>query len=579
MPRPGVVATSTPGATGRRPVAWGVLTVAVLGSAASVWFGWQSPGISRWHVALINWLAWSYLVCGLVAGRRGPSRRFGVLASVTGGTILLTSLIWSTSPVLHTIGQAVDVLPLAMVLHVVLSFPSGALDRRAEQVVVTSAYVTATVGQLAVIALSGFPPPTWGWLDAPDIGAAVHGIELVTIGLLSLCGVTILLRRQTGRRSHRWSLVVLLYCFALGLVTIAVLLIVGVVGGSSFPTVQQISLALISLAPWAFLVMLLDERLARDAVRELVIELRNGSLDLHRPLAHALRDPTLQLAYWVPQPGVWVDSNGHIVDLPVQEPLRATTVIDRQGEPVAALMHDQALREQPQLLEGVSAAAAIALENGRLLAEQAAHLEELRHSRVRVIEAGQRERARLERNLHDGAQQRLVALSLELGLLEARMGADPAAKQALEQARHQIAISLDELRAVARGLHPAVLTGHGLPVALESLVADAAVPVSLHVDLGTRPSEAAEVAAYYVVCEGLANIGKHARATAAEIRIAREDGVLLIDVVDDGVGSPDPNNGSGLRGLADRVEAIGGRLLVTEAPGGGTQLRAEIPCG
>jgi signal transduction histidine kinase len=196
-----------------------------------------------------------------------------------------------------------------------------------------------------------------------------------------------------------------------------------------------------------------------------------------------------------------------------------------------------------------------------------------------VLEAGQRERQRLERNLHDGAQQRLIALSLDLGLLESRLGSDPAARAALAKAKQEIALSLDELRDVARGLHPAVLSGHGLAVAVESVIARAPVPARLTVTLDGRLPESVEVAAYYVVCESLANVGKHAKASLTTVDIERDGDTLVVEVVDDGVGGADTERGTGLRGLADRVEALGGRLRVWTPAGKGTRVRAEIPCG
>ncbi len=258
---------------------------------------------------------------------------------------------------------------------------------------------------------------------------------------------------------------------------------------------------------------------------------------------------------------------------------RATTLIDRDGAHMAALLHDPELEDEPELLAAVGAAAAIALENGRLQAEQKAHLEELKGSRARVIEAGQKERQRLERNLHDGAQQRLVALSLELKLLERELADDPEAATRLDRARTEIAASLDELREVAHGLHPAVLSGHGLEVALESMAAHSPTPVRLTVTLEGRLPEPIEVAAYYVVSESLANIGKHARATSVSVDVSRADEVVVVEVVDDGIGGADTEHGSGLRGLADRVEAHGGRLRIWSPAGGGTRLRAEMPCG
>jgi signal transduction histidine kinase len=303
-----------------------------------------------------------------------------------------------------------------------------------------------------------------------------------------------------------------------------------------------------------------------------------AAASLRQALAVALRDRSLTLAYWLPDYGRWVDVQGKPLELPEPGSGRATTLIHREGAAMAALIHDPALLDEPRLLDAVSAAAAIALENGRLHAELRARLEELRGSRERVIEAGQLERQLLERNLHDGAQQRLIALSLELGLLEERLEGDAEAKERLDQARREIALSLEELRAVAHGLHPAVVTGHGLAVALESLVARAPVPVRLSVNLEDRMPERLEVAAYYVVSESLANVAKHAHASSASVEVERTSGQIVVEVVDDGVGGADTERGSGLRGLADRVEALGGRLRVWTPRGGGTRVRAEMPC-
>jgi len=195
-----------------------------------------------------------------------------------------------------------------------------------------------------------------------------------------------------------------------------------------------------------------------------------------------------------------------------------------------------------------------------------------------VIDAGQKERQRLERNLHDGAQQRLIALSLELGMLEQQLAAEPGAQVRLDQARHEISLSLAELRDVARGLHPAVLSGHGLQVALESIVARAPLPVRLRVELDGRQEEPLEVAAYYVVSESLVNIAKHAQATSASVGVARKNGQIVVEIVDNGIGGADTERGTGLRGLADRVEALGGRLRVWTPEGGGTRVKAELPC-
>jgi signal transduction histidine kinase len=290
-----------------------------------------------------------------------------------------------------------------------------------------------------------------------------------------------------------------------------------------------------------------------------VIELQRDSSpsELRNALARALRDPTLTLAYWVPEYEAYVDLGGQPVELVASD--RGTTLIDRDGAHVAALVHDPSLDDERELLDAVGAVAGFALENARLHAELAARLEDVRGSRARVLEAGQTERKRLERDLHDGAQQRLVALALQLKLLEKQFAGDPSAKERLEVAQREVALSLAELRDLARGIHPAVLSAQGLGVALEQVAARAPVPVQLDVELPERLPEPIELAAYFVACEALANVGKYAQATAVRIVVARRDELAVIEVADNGVGGADDARGSGLRGLADRVEALGGR--------------------
>jgi signal transduction histidine kinase len=353
-----------------------------------------------------------------------------------------------------------------------------------------------------------------------------------------------------------------------------------VTGQVAFETIRRVMLFVIGLAPLAFLIGLLHARLARSAVGDLFVELRANPApaDLRYALARALRDPSLTLVYWLPELESWADLDGRPVRLDAADAGRATTLIDRHGAHVAALVHDPSLDDEPELLQAVVAAAAIAIENARLQVELRARLEELKASRLRIIEAGQSERRRMERNLHDGAQQRLVSLSIELGLLEARFAADPEARRQIDQVKRELGHSLEELRELARGLHPAMLTGHGLAAALEGLVARAPLPVGLRVHLDGRLPEQHEVAAYYLVSESLTNVAKYAHASAASVDVARADGRLVVEVSDDGRGGASTDAGSGLRGLADRVEALDGRLRIFSPDGGGTRVRAEIPC-
>jgi signal transduction histidine kinase len=534
------------------------------------------------QAALIVWVILAYVLAGVIAWWRRPESRLGPLMIAAGFGTFVSMLGWSNNELLRTIGQTLDFLPPILFLHVFLAYPSGRLERPSERVIVAAAYLTGIGLGVVRMLLGGFGPDSVFKLTTePGVADVVLRVQLVTSAALALAGIGVLVvrRRGTGRPLRR-SLALLHDSFALALVMIAVLAMRAALGISGFETIQRITFFVVGLAPLAFLVGLLHARLARSAVGDLLVELRADPApsDLRDALARALRDPSLRLAYWLPQFRSWADLDGRAMELPNSDSGRATTLIDRDGERVAALLHDPALRDERELLDAVGAAAAIALENGRLHAELRARLEELKGSRARIVDAGQNERRRLERNLHDGAQQRLVALSLELSLLEEQLGADRDASARLGQARREIATSLEELRDVARGIHPAVVSGHGLAVALEQLAARAPVPVELNVELAGRLPERLEVAAFYLVSESLANVGKHANATSATVEVARTNGQVVVEVIDDGIGGAGTERGSGLRGLADRVEALEGRLRIWSPKGGGTRLRAEIPC-
>lgn len=572
-----------------RRVVWTIALAGCAAGAASFVFAFTNEGIGGdlgeplVIATLWNWMTLAYVLGGVLAWLRRPGSRFGPLMIVTGFVCFLVTLSWTSSSITYTLGQALDKLPAVLFLYVFLAFPSGRLSGRFERALVAAAFVTATGLELARMVLGDYGPYNLlGLARHLDAYENVRHVQLLALSAFLLTGVGVLAaRRRRAGRPLRRSLTVLIDAFALGLVMLALLYIALVIGGPAVTQIRWATFVTLGFAPLAFLIGLLHARLARSSVGDLVVELRLNPApgDLRDALARSLRDPSLTLAYWLPQFESWADLNGSRVELPDRSAGRATTLIDRDGSHMAALLHDPALEDEPELLAAVGAAAGIALENGRLQAEQQAHLEELKGSRARVIEAGQRERQRLERNLHDGAQQRLIALSLELSSLEKQLGEHPDAERRLEAAQREITASLEELRAVARGIHPAVLTGHGLAVALEQVAARAAVPVRLKVEVDGRLPEQVEVAAYYVVTESLANIGKHARARAASVQLHVTSDGLVVEIVDDGVGGADTERGSGLRGLADRVEALGGRLRVWTPDGGGTRVKAEIPCG
>jgi signal transduction histidine kinase len=534
------------------------------------------------RVLLVWWITLPYIFAGIVAWRRRPDSLFGPLMILAGFATQLSILQWTTRPLLNTVGQLCDLLVAAVWLHLFLAYPSGRLAGRAERVVVIIGYLAAVGLQVVILMLGGFNDlRLLTVVQRPTAAEAVQNVQLLTLGALALIGVGLLWWRWRSlpRWQRRRPAQIVINCFSLSLVMLAALMIAGAFQAPGFEILRLATFTVAGLAPLAFLAGLLDARLAKAGVGELLVQLRTDPApDLRELLAQALRDPTLSLIYWLPQYGSWADQDGNATTIPEQDSGRSVTFVKQNGEQIAALVYDAALGEEPELVEAVSAAAGIALENGRLEAELRAQLRELQGSRSRVVEAQQNERRRLERNLHDGAQQRLVALALELGLLAERADNDPGTQDRLKHARSEVAESLDELRDIARGLHPAVVSGHGLAIALESLAAATPFEVQLKTDGLPRLPEQLEVAAYYVVSESLTNAAKHAQADRVTVEVGITDYTLIVEIVDNGIGGADSERGTGLRGLADRIEALNGRLRVWSPGGKGTRVRAEIPC-
>ena len=579
--------TGTAEAPGR-PVLWLIAVAGATAAAVCVALALTSDHQSSPEVqgGLMAWITLSYVFAGLVAWWRRPRNHLGPLMIAAGFGVFLSSLTSANRALPFTIGVAFDLGAAVLFLHVCLAFPSGRLEGPWERALVGVGYVTAIGLQLVGMALGGFGPDNLLALVAEaDTAYTLLRAQLLVISAIALAGIGFLVarRRRSGaplRRSLAW----LADSFALALLMLAFLYssaALGLVSGqAAFETIRRLTLFAVGLAPIVFLAGLLDDRLARSAVGDLFVELRGnqGPAELRAALARALRDPSLTLAYWLPEFESWTDIDGRPVHLPDGTDGRSSTLVaDRDGLPVAALVHDASLRDEPGLLEAVTAAAAIALENARLSVELRARLEELRSSRARIVEAGDSERRRLERNLHDGAQQRLVAIALQLRLLENRVRDDPAAAELASAAGEELKRSLDELRELARGLHPAVLE-HGLRAALDALAARSQVPTTVRCDVPGRLSEPVELAAYFVVAEALTNVAKYAHARGTSVRAWRDGELALVEVADDGVGGADDSKGSGLRGLADRVEALGGRLRVVSPAGAGTIVTAELPC-
>jgi signal transduction histidine kinase len=314
---------------------------------------------------------------------------------------------------------------------------------------------------------------------------------------------------------------------------------------------------------------LLWARWTQAAVTGLVIDLGDlwSEATLRARLARSVGDPALVLGYWDEGRSAYVDESGQVITLPQPHGDRAVLLVSgKAGEPAAAIVHDPAVLEEPELAEAVTAAVRIAVSNLDLQAQVRAKVEQVRASRRRLVEAADAERRRLERELRELAEPRLQAIA---GLL-AHSGPETG------DARRELDAVRDELGTLARGIHPRILTESGLAAALEELSARLPLPVGIEADGGALPPAVA-AAAYFVCSEGLANAAKHAGATHLSLVAKRRNHTLVVEVSDDGAGGADLAGGSGLQGLIDRVEALGGALLVDSAPGAGTVLRAEIP--
>ena len=414
----------------------------------------------------------------------------------------------------------------------------------------------------------------------PDAGVA-HALTQVqqaelSVAALAVAGV-IGARWRSASRPRRRALLPSLAGSLSGVLYAAWLTSV-LVGSPVIPLVWILNTALLTV-PAALLWSLLRSRLARGGLADLFRELgtRRG-VQLEAGLARTLGDPALVLAYRVPGRREYIDGGGRPVAPPAPGGDRSATPVERDGHELGLLVYDASLDDDPELVEAVAATAAIALDDARLQAESADRLAELRASRERIVAASDAERRRLERNLHDGAQQRLVSVALQLRMIQSRVRDDPAlAEQLLSSASEELSQSLQELRELARGIHPAVLN-HGLRAALTSLASRASVATSVSFDGPERLPEPVELAAYFVACEALANVARYAHATRTAIRVSQRAGDAVIEIGDDGVGGADESAGTGLQGLADRVAALGGTLRILSPPGGGTVVTAQLPC-
>ena len=476
---------------------------------------------------------------GVATWVRAARSRTGALLALAGAT-WLAGAAWSTLAYAHR----------GPLVHALLTYPSGRTRSPALAALIALAYVDGLVPDLA----------RSPWL---------------TIALATSVAGTAMVAWARARGLERRARAVPLACA----LAIAGPLLLAAIGNLADAGTDALAAwvydGAIALSALALAADLLSGRSVRAAATGLVVDLGESQEPqaLRAALARTVGDPTLQLAYRVDDE--WVDEAGQPVPLPAEDSdARVVTIVEDGGAPVAALVHDPAALRDDTLARSVEAAIRLALANVRLQVDVAARVRDVADSRRRLVEAGDEQRRRLRDELRSGAERSLARISGDLGALARERDREAAAE--LSELVAELDAARIDLARFAHGLHPRALTEHGLPSALEELVDQATIPVALRVPDRRFPAPQ-EAAAYFVCSEGLANVAKYADASGARIDVDANGARLVVRVVDDGRGGADPARGSGLRGLADRVSALGGALSVESPQGGGTRLTAELP--
>jgi signal transduction histidine kinase len=577
----------------RRAAVGGALLAAGVGLVSSWPLLVASPVIGMINVLV----AVSFTATGIVLLEERQQRGTGI-ALVLVAVFYLWSWGWSWPPEwqvfpLPLIASVGGYLWFVFGVYALLRYPDPQLTRWWDRVyvavlggwVVVPKLVLAVVAERAWIG-RGYSATTWWptlWPNRPlyDALTTVSTVGLVVIAVPVL--VPLLLKVRRSRSIDRIDAVP-------GVVAAATVMICGsaylLARFGSLPTTTVDTLrAVIGVAalftPLAFLTSALRRGLTRAALADLVVRLVRspGGREIQAELRQSLHDDTLLLWFWLPREQVYVDVDDGIVGTePAVDGRWPVRVSSTGGAPLALLLLDPALQRHPNLVAPAVAACSFALENYRLHAELKGRLREVQQSRARMAEAELRGRQQIERDLHDGAQQRLLVAAASLG--EARQRAQPGTDvhAAIERARTDLRAATSELRGLARGIHPPVLTQSGLRASLEGVIERMGLPTRSAI-LDQRLSPAVEATAYFLVCEALTNAARHAGAHRVEVDVHREDDLLHVSVVDDGAGGARIAAGSGLAGVRDRVDAIGGSMRLDSPQGGGTVLVAELPCG
>lgn len=555
----------------------------------------------------------AFAIVGLIALSRGPWNRVGALMMFIGlGLLLGISPLPNPSPLAEallcsspsnglscpdpgSVGQAWVLLQLMLgvlwgvaLLHLLLVFPDGRFVSQLDRRMVRSLYAVVPIGGLLSWLLATVSPNgntsilLWALFTSSVLYFVTTSLYYLVCWVLGL-GLVIGHWARAGPARRRsmspviWSLVPIVLAWSP-----TASMFFGPAGRSNVWTTLTMASPLFLIAlPAGFLVALLRSEHEMTSVGDLVVKLSDGMLpeQLQPALAKTLHDPSLEVLYWLPTLGRYADLSGKPVGLPAPNSSRAATVLGDPGSPVAALVYDSSLRTEAKLVDTAAAAVRLALENARLQVQLRAQLDDVRQSRARLVDAADSERRRVERDLHDGAQQQLVTLllSLQLAKAEAVRSSDSKTAHMLEGSIESLRQALDELRSLARGIHPTILAEAGLMPAIRSLADRCPIPIEVTGDLD-RIEPKLEMTLYFVAAEAITNAVKHSKGHQICVDVRSSTGWASVDISDDGIGGAELSRGTGLVGLADRVAAVGGRLDVRSDERHGTTLHAEVPC-
>jgi signal transduction histidine kinase len=535
-----------------RMAAWPTGLVVGLGAE---WLARSGQGLAAAMADLA--VGWALIGCGLVCWSRRPQSRVGALMALAGFAWFLGTLAGSHIRAVAALGTALLFLHRGPLCQAIVGYPGGRPAGRLSVAVVVVCYVYAVAVPLARS-------------DVVTIVVAVLVLAATIAGCVLASGPD---------RRARVTAVAAAAALTVPLAGGSVARLLGAGPGAGRAVLWGYEAVLVLIAA-GFLADSLYGRWAQAAVTKLVIDLGGDSEagTLRARLAHALGDRSLTIGYWLPEANGYVDERGNRVELPAPGSGKAVTAVEQDGERIAALVHDAAVLDDPGLVDSVALAARIALSNVRLQADVRRQVAELDASGRRILEVGDAQRRRLQGQLRVRAGQRLAGVSelLDLAARQARTCQDRVTAEGLEAARRDLAEAQAELQELAAGIHPALLAERGLAPALAALAGRAPVPVRLAAPEQRLPP-VIETAIYFTCSEALANVAKHAWATSVDVQVRSQDGMVAVVIADDGIGGADRLAGSGLNGVADRVEALGGRFVVQSPAGMGTRLLAEIP--